>query len=621
MDKQIFDCFEYYYTSIQDRPEDVQSCIGRFLTLLINKEALTDRLEVEDVFVEQIQKSFKLDPYDLMENKDRFVPSEKRLMGGEYFTPERMARFGREVVKDTLNIKDYYIWDVSCGSGNLWRTEKDYDSQKLFMSTLNQSDVDLIRNTGMYPDDVTVFTCDFLQSCDLDIYNTPFLNSLPEKLQEVIRENKPLLFFFNPPFKAGVTTPVSRHMSEVGLGRCSTDLYMQFIFKVIDIIDKFNLTNAKVAVYSPVSYIKNNTGMFDYVQSVCNFDGAYLFSSTSFSDTSDTGWFIAFAMFSHKTSQTSMANRKINFINVTKFGKLTDDYEITTKNVIELEEFQVQDQSMLDWANTNIEYYLPRKSVRFFDKHGNKTIKLPITENTLGYLSGENQTVKNKQNITIMSGPQDFQSFIPITNENVDRVFLCFCAFRTPPADNNMTITNSYVIAPKEKLPEELLVNMPFLALYEQKSFQFSNTLTYPDGETLKYPNAMFYMDREQILEYAIQNEFDAIAQSAQDSENTNEYMMNKLRTCLQSEHLWDESRKLYEYMCDITLDTMKYRADAPEEYGLNNWDAGWIQIRYMLKTVEGGKEILAKQGELLFAVRDKIFEILKGLGIYAYDN
>ena len=32
------------------------------------------------------------------------------------------------------------------------------------------------------------------------------------------------------------------------------------------------------------------------------------------------------AMFSHKTSQTCMANRKINFINVTKFGELTDDY-------------------------------------------------------------------------------------------------------------------------------------------------------------------------------------------------------------------------------------------------------------------------------------------------------
>lgn len=137
----------------------------------------------------------------IINRKDLLVPQDIRERQGSYFTPQPWVELSQKYLEDELgeNWQDeYYIWDCAAGTGNLLNGLT--DKYKIWASTLNKSDVDVIHEriqngANLLPSHV--FQFDFL--------NDPF-DKLPNGLQEIINDEKrckKLIIYINPPYAEG----------------------------------------------------------------------------------------------------------------------------------------------------------------------------------------------------------------------------------------------------------------------------------------------------------------------------------------------------------------------------------------------------------------------------------
>ena len=108
-----------------------------------------------------------------------------------------------------------------------------------------------------YNKEATSFQFDFLNDD---------LKDLPKGLLEAFEQDKPIIFFINPPYatagnrnetsKDGVgKTTQNLLMKKEGWGGCSENLYAQFLYRIYKIKEEYNLTNINVGLFSPTLYL------------------------------------------------------------------------------------------------------------------------------------------------------------------------------------------------------------------------------------------------------------------------------------------------------------------------------------------------------------------------------
>lgn len=223
------------------------------------KEEEEDKLKEElykDLELEGIDKSYVYEVKDMMKGK---YDEEGRSQGGEFYTPKEWVEESYKYLdKENPNWREeYYIWDMAAGSGNLLRYSG-VDPSRLFISTLEETDIEVLNQIEELKG-ATIFKSDFLKSYDQDRYTPEYLTSLPEKLQEIIKENKPLIFFMNPPYAVGhvARTEVSKRMKRTfpnNVGKASYDVFFQFCWKVQDMVRMYELSNSLVGVFGPTTF-------------------------------------------------------------------------------------------------------------------------------------------------------------------------------------------------------------------------------------------------------------------------------------------------------------------------------------------------------------------------------
>ncbi len=84
----------------------------------------------------------------LLERRDSLIPLDERSFKGAYYTPLHVVDKAYEKLAETLgdNWQDEYIvWDMCCGVGNL--EVKHSNPRSIYMSTLDQADVDVMKAT------------------------------------------------------------------------------------------------------------------------------------------------------------------------------------------------------------------------------------------------------------------------------------------------------------------------------------------------------------------------------------------------------------------------------------------------------------------------------------------
>lgn len=195
----------------------------------------------------------------IIKRKDLLVPQDVRERQGSYFTPQPWVELSQQYIEAELgeNWQDeYYIWDCAAGTGNLLNGL--VDKYKIWASTLNQADVDVIKErikNGANLLDAHVFQFDFL--------NDSF-DKLPDSLRNIIldpnRQNK-LVIYINPPYaegdnregegRSGVAKSEIQTKYGEEMGYSKREIYIQFFIRIAK-----EIPNAILASFSKLKHLQ-----------------------------------------------------------------------------------------------------------------------------------------------------------------------------------------------------------------------------------------------------------------------------------------------------------------------------------------------------------------------------
>lgn len=202
----------------------------------------------------------------LLERRDSLIPLNERSFKGAFYTPLHVVDRAYDQLSESLGKnwqKEYVVWDMCCGVGNL--EVKHSNHRNIFMSTLDQADIDVMRATKTCAAAVR-FQYDYLND---DITHTGEIdynisNKVPPALRKSIADGKKLLVLINPPYgetgagvgqggknKVGVEqTRINSLMTKEGYA--SKELFVQFLTRISK-----EMPNATLAMFSTLKYVNS----------------------------------------------------------------------------------------------------------------------------------------------------------------------------------------------------------------------------------------------------------------------------------------------------------------------------------------------------------------------------
>jgi hypothetical protein len=208
----------------------------------------------------------------LLERRDSLLPLDERSFKGAFYTPLHVVDKAYDKLSETLGKnwqKNYIIWDMCCGVGNL--EIKHSNHRNIYMSTLDYADIDVMKATK---------TCVAAQRFQYDYLNDDITedgeidynltNKVPLELRNAIAEGKKILVLINPPYaeatnsanarktalgvetttKEGVSKTKFAQYGMANYGKASNELFMQFIARIAK-----EIPNATLAIFSKLKYI------------------------------------------------------------------------------------------------------------------------------------------------------------------------------------------------------------------------------------------------------------------------------------------------------------------------------------------------------------------------------
>ncbi len=210
----------------------------------------------------------------LLERRDSLIPLDERSFKGAYYTPLHVVDKAYDKLTETLGNnwqKDYIVWDMCCGVGNL--EVKHSNPRNIYMSTLDQADIDVMKATK---------TCVAAQRFQYDYLNDDITedgridyslsNKVPAPLRAAIAAGKKILVLINPPYaeatnfenistgmvdaenKTGVSKTKFAALAMANFGKASNELYTQFVARIAK-----EMPTATLAMFSTMKYVNAPT--------------------------------------------------------------------------------------------------------------------------------------------------------------------------------------------------------------------------------------------------------------------------------------------------------------------------------------------------------------------------
>lgn len=522
---------------------------------------------------------------DFKMNKDAVkavFDDDSRKKNGEFFTPIIWAKeLYRYIDKFIPNWRqDHYIWENSCGSGNLLRESK-AKMTNVYMSSLQDDDITLVKNTPEF-EGVNAFQCDFLEGIDYDIYNTEFLDKLPPRLKEIIVNDEPLLIICNPPYKSGSgkATDVGRYMHEIGLGKPAYDIFYQFCWRVMRFVEMFNLKNCYFSFFGPLTFFTGSGAnillrefehCFEFLDGMC-------ISAQEFSDTSESIlWGISGSVWKSRGGYQPDRNHK-DILLEKKF--ILPDGTIGCEGRVL---YEPPRQKLSDWvAPKDVIYYnnaplmtshLTFKGSEVFEKVAPKSGKL--ADNALGTLMVGNTLTRSADQSAVLSMPSTIQ-YVSITEENFWRCVSSYAFRRT--VDAGWAIAKKEISAPNTNVEgyDLWLKNALVLFLFEYKSMMSSlRGVSWGGDNNYVIRNKFFYLTEEEIREHCHD---EVILADLDKYPLENQFILERIKEC---EPYWSpEIRALYDWCKSYTLFSYDKRKEVGYKGSLDCADAGFQQIR-----------------------------------------
>ncbi len=542
---------------------------------------------------------------NILAKVDRLTDEPIRRFTGEFFTPVAFARKAHAYLEKVIGpkwwTKNYRLWDMAAGTGNLeWFLPADaYKS--IYLSTLHHEDVQHCQR--VFPG-ATVFQYDYLNDDVESVFDDQTLFDAPCKrpanlLRDLHDPNIKWIIFINPPFatsqKAGYSgeskksvsdTKIRPLMHQQGLGEVSRELFAQFLFRIRR---EFAGKPAHLGLFSTLKYVNsNNDQKFrDQVFQFAFKDG-FVFSSANFSGTQSANAFPVGFLVWDLARQKKLEEQKM------EVTILDDDSSKIGHKLIVSEH---RDRFLSKWISRvpATEIFPPLGSA-ISVKGDNGDVRDRVAKGFLASLMCKGNDVQNYNNVALLSGPYVSAGALSVVPENFDKAMIVHAVRKN--VRKSWINDRDQFLRPKTKPSVWFMRQCAVWSLFADSNHTASLRNVAYKGGTFQIINHFFPFKVSAVRKWEI-TDSDISRSLERDAADRFVAMW------LGEQNLDAASGKLLELGQAIYKTFFENFKDLPTaKYKVEHWDAGWWQIKRCL--VEGNLE----ERRL-----DEIDEIKKQLG------
>ena len=510
----------------------------------------------------------------LLERRDSLIPLDERSFKGAYYTPLNVVDKAYDKLAVTLGEnwqKNYIVWDMCCGVGNL--QVKHSNPRNIYMSTLDSADIDVMRATK---------TCVAAQRFQYDYLNDDITddgqidynltNKVPDGLRQAIADGKKILVLINPPYAEatnsnnisnGVDTTTKEGVSKTKFaitamekyGKASNELYIQFVARIA-----LEIPNATIAMFSTLKYVISPTSEIFRQNWSANYLGGFVVHSKSF-DGLKGNFPIGFIIW--KTSILENKKYNISEILTEVLDKDSNPIGMKTFSIVPTEKLL---SSWIKRTRTNSQNVIPLKNTispatATKDLRGTKW-----SDGAIGYFfcGGNDYQTANQQTVIFSSGYSSARGFY-INTENLWQVGVVFSARRLlkPTWLND----RDQFLIPTEPLTDEFKNDCLIWMLFNGSNLTASaNDLEWNDKKWSIVNHFIPFTEEEVGSPDRFESDFMV------------EYLKDK-KLSKEAKAVLEQGKSLWQaYFQHTDVRTVR------DELKLNRPDVGWYQIRNALK-------------------------------------
>lgn len=575
--------------------------------LVWGKKTVTlDTYRFEWFWSQYVTGEYTLDQVkSLTEMGDVLIEENDRRFSGDFWTPPIWVDKSHEYIEAALGEgwkNEYVVWDSSWGSGNLTR---DYKFSNLFASTLFQEELDI---AAEYNPEAVKFQYDFLND-DMVLHEEGMTGEkalemaragklkMPLALVEAMAENKPIVFYGNPPYgqasdarggnsKEGIgKTTIREHMS--GLNMAARELYTQFIYRVQLLARTFNYTSDFHFFFFNKGFLTSPSfGKFTKeLVSEFSFKDGFMMNAGEFSGTS-AAWGIIFSHFeiggtnqSEFTYDVLMSDKDMS---ITKMCDWTARLAPTFKDTINswvAEKTEGEKATEGEFPRTTDGIAPPVKT----------TPSGKFVKDSIGFAVLDVSTIQADRYLSVYSMcPYSAHKGKSITPDNLTRAAVTFSIRRSVQeviAEQKLLWVRDkdiFTRPPESLLTGEFITDCMIYSLFDRQSNQTSLRNYEYQGRTYRVVNEFFPYSTTDMLDLAQQHRNRTIEGdlTGEDERFAHTWIKNH------RDNLSSEAAAVLDMAWEIIQDSFTKRAThaavAPR-YQVETWDAGWKQIAAMV--------------------------------------
>jgi len=492
------------------------------------------------------------------------------------------------------------VWDNCSGTKNLTR---DYYFKELYCSTLENAELEI---SERYNREGTSFQFDFLNDS---------LDKLPQGLKDALENNKPIIFFINPPYagtgsgagkvkeKGTIKTMVNEQMLSDKIGACSQNLYAQFLYRIMMIKKQYNLTDIHIALFSPTLFLTGGSwkGFREHFLKKFDYNSGVQFKASHFADVADS-WGISFSIWNNGET-TDKNNFNYNLI---------DNIDGEIEVIGEKDVYNIDGgTSASAWVKPTIvnKVLFPNASSAIVVR-GKENSDVLWGENSIGYFYNKSNNVdKNTLDVALFTMPFFDAHGYSVTNDNFDKCTALFSARKL--IEKNWVNSKDEYLAPNEENEHynEFVNDSLVYSLFHSASNQSSLRQVEYKGKLWDIKNEFFFMSKDEVMELANENNLDFTYNDARVSSDRYVY------TKLQGIELSPEAKAVLDKARELTIKSFRYRElfnEEHPEYQILNWDASYYQLKAMWKEFMPNeyKEFKELYKKLADKMRPRVYEL-----------
>lgn len=513
---------------------------------------------------------------------------------GEVYTPSNVANLLFNTVNEVIPQfnETQIVWDCCWGTGNL---TKDKKFNRLYCSTIRG--VDIRKNRNNNPN-AYKFCYDFLNTDVKSLISSHAMMSIekemPEELEQALIDGRPVMFYINPPYVttytsnnkknslvdvdergSNTTTQVKEMMIDDQLGRCSDQLYLQFLYKIIKIKQAYKNNNISIALISPLMFLTGNSikCFRDVFLKEFHLSNAYVFRANEFSGLANC--YGLGTMLWESGEQQDKNNFKFKVIN--DFDCLTG---LDIKTVYNLDNQETLSKFLREnqYDNTQLAEYTATSGVKITKENPNK---VRISPNSIGYFFYKANNTYHYKDCGVITVPFKAGAGVDITENNAD---ICIASASARICDGRygkgwVNDKDEYMV-PNIKSPEwrRLVLNC---YMYIQFTGQTHLSSTNIDGK--EFPNHLFHLSYEYMDK--LYRKYGVEIQTP--SKRPDTIAVRRIKELFnEPELIYPCGGELWEASLKMWDDTMERRLNgyADPIYQVERWDAGFYQIKQLTK-------------------------------------